>query len=237
MVSIACPGVTSQDGRRTAGQPIGSGLFRDLPRDRCRAHGMARFNDLEQVAAAEAAAISQHRCMAPQYQRMRERSKNRSRCLRANTVLMPLRYISDWHMDRRLSRRSASKRRKGSVAAQKLVEGGRGVSLRALPIRYKGQSYKNLAALAEAFNLPVKRLESRLRLGWIMQDPLTLPRNMVAALPYKRSQLPGPFFCPRRRRQRISGFHSPDGASAWNAAGLLNKQPVWSRHRGEDAEE
>lgn len=44
--------------------------------------------------------------------------------------------------------------------------GGKGVSARMVPLEFRGVRYKNLAALSAAFGLPVKRLESRLRLGW-----------------------------------------------------------------------
>jgi hypothetical protein len=56
--------------------------------------------------------------------------------------------------------------------------GGKGVGLRALPLKFRGKKYKNLVALAGDYGIPVKRLESRLRLGWHMAQAVDLPLNM-----------------------------------------------------------
>ena len=58
-----------------------------------------------------------------------------------------------------------------------LVEGGRGVSLRMLPTSFRGRKYKNLAALADDYAQPVKRVESRLRWGWSMEEAVDLPKG------------------------------------------------------------
>jgi hypothetical protein len=65
-----------------------------------------------------------------------------------------------------------------------LVEGGRGVSLRMLPLPFRGQKYKNLAALANAHGMPVKRVESRLRLGWSIDEAVDIARGMQRKKPF-----------------------------------------------------
>ena len=64
--------------------------------------------------------------------------------------------------------------------------GGKGVSIRALPLRFRDKKYKNLTALAHNYNIPVKRLESRLRLGWNLSDAIDLPRGLHKDKPFAR---------------------------------------------------
>ena len=71
------------------------------------------------------------------------------------------------------------------------VEGGRGVSLRKVPINYHGKTYKNLTSLADDYGMPVKRLEGRLRLGWGLEDALTLDAN-TSLIPTLSDKLSAP---------------------------------------------
>jgi len=53
-----------------------------------------------------------------------------------------------------------------------LDSGGKGVTARMLPLSVRGKNYKNLTALAAEFRIPVKRLESRLRIGWSLDEAI-----------------------------------------------------------------
>jgi len=58
-----------------------------------------------------------------------------------------------------------------------LDSGGKGVGLRKIPIEFRGIFYKNMAALANNYDVPVKRLESRLRLGWKLDEAIDIPKG------------------------------------------------------------
>lgn len=58
-----------------------------------------------------------------------------------------------------------------------LDSGGKGVTARMLPLSFRGKNYKNLTALAAEFRMPVKRLESRLRLGWSLDEAIDRKKN------------------------------------------------------------
>jgi|TARA_Y100000294_G_C8542115_1_gene331629 group I intron endonuclease len=51
--------------------------------------------------------------------------------------------------------------------------GGRGLGLKKYPIELNGKFYNNLVTIAEDYNIPVKRLESRLRLGFKLEEAVT----------------------------------------------------------------
>lgn len=59
-----------------------------------------------------------------------------------------------------------------------LDSGGKGLTGSVNPIEFEGIFYKNRNALATAYNIPVKRLESRLRNHWTIQQAIRLPRNV-----------------------------------------------------------
>ncbi|MDB9986926.1 GIY-YIG nuclease family protein [Candidatus Pelagibacter sp.] len=59
-----------------------------------------------------------------------------------------------------------------------LDKGGKGVSLRKLPITFKGKKYKNLESIGEDYNVP-NLLEGRLRLGWTLEEATSLPKGIL----------------------------------------------------------
>tara|TARA_B100000795_G_scaffold47379_1_gene31166 strand:+ start:803 stop:2347 length:1545 start_codon:yes stop_codon:yes gene_type:complete len=58
-----------------------------------------------------------------------------------------------------------------------LDSGGKGVGLRKIPIEFRGIFYKNMVALANNYDMPEKRLESRLRLGWTLDEAVDIPKG------------------------------------------------------------
>ena len=66
-----------------------------------------------------------------------------------------------------------------------LDSGGKGFSQKSLPLSFRGKKYKNLATLARDFDIPVKRLESRLRLGWDIESAVDLPQGAQVDGPFK----------------------------------------------------
>jgi hypothetical protein len=58
-----------------------------------------------------------------------------------------------------------------------LHPGGCGIGLITYPIEHDKENYKNMTAIAVAYDIPVKRLESRLRWGWCLSDALSLPKG------------------------------------------------------------
>ena len=67
-----------------------------------------------------------------------------------------------------------------------LDKGGKGISLRKLPISFNDKKYNNLNSIAEDYNIPVKRLESRLRLGWTLKEATTLQKGIVKDSKYTK---------------------------------------------------
>ena len=57
--------------------------------------------------------------------------------------------------------------------------GGKGVGLRKIPMEFRGKFYKNLVALAEDYDIPVKRLESRLRWSWTIEQAIEQPKGAL----------------------------------------------------------
>lgn len=60
-----------------------------------------------------------------------------------------------------------------------LDSGGKGVGLRTIPIEFRGKFYKNLVSLANDYDIPEKRLESRLRLGWTIDQAIKQPKGAL----------------------------------------------------------
>lgn len=67
-----------------------------------------------------------------------------------------------------------------------LDEGGKGVTLRKLPINFKGKKYNNLNSIALDYNIPVKRLESRLRWGWTLDQATSLQKGILKDSKYTK---------------------------------------------------
>ena len=67
-----------------------------------------------------------------------------------------------------------------------LDEGGKGVTLRKLPINFKGKKYNNLNSIALDYNVPVKRLESRLRWGWTLDEATSLQKGILKDSKYTK---------------------------------------------------
>lgn len=67
-----------------------------------------------------------------------------------------------------------------------LDEGGKGITAKMLPLQFRGRSYKNLTALAHDYGIPIKRLDSRLRIGWSLEDAVNHPGKVFgrASNPY-----------------------------------------------------
>ena len=67
-----------------------------------------------------------------------------------------------------------------------LTEGGKGITLKKIPITFRGKNFKNLKALSDEYDQPVDRINSRLILGWTLEEAVDLARNMPKDSPYRK---------------------------------------------------
>lgn len=61
-----------------------------------------------------------------------------------------------------------------------LDPGGKGVTARMLPLSFRGKKFKNLTALAAHYGIPVKRIQSRLRLGWSLDAAIDRTEKQIS---------------------------------------------------------